>query len=80
MVCAGIHMSDISSFPYRLLWEERIVRSVSNVTRKDAQEFLALAPKVPVKTHVQLYDLADTNRALADLRGGRFHGAAVVKL
>jgi propanol-preferring alcohol dehydrogenase len=80
VVCAGIHMSDISSFPYRLLWEERIVRSVSNVTRKDAREFLALAPKVPVKTHVQLYDLADTNRALADLRGGRFHGAAVVKL
>jgi propanol-preferring alcohol dehydrogenase len=80
VICAGIHMTDISSFPYRLLWEERIVRSVSNVTRKDAQEFLALAPKVPVKTHVQLYDLADTNRALADLRGGRFHGAAVVKL
>jgi len=80
VICAGIHMSDVSSFPYRLLWEERIVRSVSNVTRRDAREFLALAPKLPVKTHVQLYDLADTNRALADLRGGRFHGAAVVKL
>ena len=80
VICAGIHMSDVSSFPYRLLWEERSVRSVSNVTRRDAREFLALAPKLPVKTHVQLYDLADTNRALADLRGGRFHGAAVVKL
>ena len=80
VICAGIHMSDVSSFPYRLLWEERIVRSVSNVTRQDAREFLALAPKVPVKTHVQLYDLPNTNRALADLRGGRFHGAAVVKL
>ena len=80
VICAGIHMSDISSFAYRLLWEERIVRSVANVTRKDAREFLALAPKVPVKTHVQLYDLAGTNRALADLREGRFQGAAVVKV
>jgi len=80
VVCAGIHMSDIPSFPYRLLWEERVVRSVANVTRKDAREFLALAPKLAVKTHVQLYDLADTNRALADLREGRFQGAAVVTL
>ena len=80
VICAGIHMSDVSSFPYWLLWEERVVRSVANVTRRDAREFLALASKVPIKTHVQLYDLADTNRALADLRGGRFHGAAVVKL
>src|SRR2546425_9106225 len=80
VICAGIHMRDVSSFPYRLLWEERVVCSVANVTRSDAREFLALAPKLPVKTHVQLYDLADTNRALADLRGGRFHGAAVVKL
>ena len=80
VVCAGIHMSDIPSFPYRLLWEERVVRSVANVTRKDAREFLALAPRLAVKTHVQLYDLADTNRALADLREGRFQGAAVVTL
>jgi len=80
VVCAGIHMSDIPSFPYRLLWEERVVRSVANVTRKDAREFLVLAPKLAVKTHVQLYDLADTNRALADLREGRFQGAAVVTL
>ena len=78
VVCAGIHMSDIPSFAYRLLWEERVVRSVANLTRQDAREFLALAPKVPVKTHVQLYDLADTNRALADLRDGRCQGAAVV--
>jgi propanol-preferring alcohol dehydrogenase len=80
VICAGIHMSDISSFAYRLLWEERVVRSVANVTRKDAREFLELAPKVPVKTHVRLYDLPDTNRALADLREGRVHGAAVVKV
>ena len=79
-VCAGVHMSDISSFAYRLLWEERVVRSVANLTRQDEREFLALAPKVPVKTHVQLYDLADTNRALADLREGRFQCAAVVKI
>ena len=78
VVCAGIHMSDIPSFAYRLLWEERVVRSVANLTRQDAREFLALAPKVPIKTHVQLYDLADTNRALADLRDGRCQGAAVV--
>ena len=78
VVCAGIHMSDIPSFPYRLLWEERVLRSVANLTRQDAREFLALAPKVPIKTHVQLYDLADTNRALADLRDGRCQGAAVV--
>ncbi len=80
VVCAGIHMSDIPSFPYRLLWEERGVRSVANLTRQDAREFLALAPKVPVKTHVQRYDLADTNRALADLRDGRCQGAAVVTM
>jgi propanol-preferring alcohol dehydrogenase len=80
VVCAGIHMSDVPSFPYHLLWEERVVRSVANLTRQDAIEFLALAPKVPVKTHVQVYDLADANRALADLRGGRVSGAAVLKV
>ena len=78
VVCAGIHMSDIPAFPYRLLWEERVVRSVANLTRKDAREFLALAPKVPVKTFVERYDLADANRALADLRKGRVRGAAVL--
>ena len=80
VVCAGIHMSDVPSFPYHLLWEERVVRSVANLTRQDALEFLALAPTVPVKTHVQVYDLADANKALADLREGRVNGAAVLKV
>jgi alcohol dehydrogenase, propanol-preferring len=78
VVCAGIHMSDVPSFPYRLLWEERAVRSVANLTRRDGIEFLALAPKVPVRTHVQRYDLAAANTALADLREGRVEGAAVL--
>jgi propanol-preferring alcohol dehydrogenase len=78
VVCAGIHMSDIPSFPYRLLWEERVVRSVANLTRRDAREFLALAPSVPVKAHVRVYDLADANRALGDLREGRVQGTAVL--
>jgi propanol-preferring alcohol dehydrogenase len=78
VVCAGIHMSDIPAFPYRLLWGERMVRSVANLTRQDAREFLALAPRVPVKTHVTPYALADANRALADLRAGRITGAAVL--
>jgi alcohol dehydrogenase, propanol-preferring len=78
VVCAGIHMSDVPSFPYRSLWKERIVRSVANLTRQDAREFLALAPKVPVKVHVQRYDLDQANAALADLRGGRVQGAAVL--
>jgi len=78
VVCAGIHMSDIPSFSYSLLWGERIVRSVANLTRRDAVEFLQLAPTVPVRTHVQRYPLADANRALADLRDGRVNGAAVL--
>jgi len=78
VVCAGIHMSDIPSFPYRLLWEERIVRSVANLTRRDAEEFLALAADVPLRTHIQTYPLADANRALDDLRAGRLSGAAVL--
>jgi alcohol dehydrogenase, propanol-preferring len=78
VVCAGIHMSDIPSFRYELLWEERSVRSVANLTRQDARDFLRVAPTVPVKTRVQTYDLADANRALDDLRGGRVHGAAVL--
>jgi propanol-preferring alcohol dehydrogenase len=78
VVCAGIHMSDIPSFPYRLLWEERVVRSVANLTRQDARDFLAIAPKIPVKTRVQQYDLADANTALGDLREGRVNGAAVL--
>jgi propanol-preferring alcohol dehydrogenase len=80
VVCAGIHMSDIPSFPYRHLWEERAIRSVANLTRDDAREFLALAPKVPVKTYVQTYDLADANHALTDLRERRIEGAAVLTI
>jgi len=80
VVCAGIHMSDIPSFPYHRLWEERVVRSVANLTRADARDFLALAPKVPVKTHVQTYELSDANHALADLREGRIAGAAVLTI
>jgi len=78
VVCAGIHMSDIPSFPYRLLWEERVVRSVANLTREDATEFLALAGALPLQTHVQPYALVDANRALSDLRAGRLNGAAVL--
>ena len=78
VVCAGIHMSDIPSFPYALLWEERVVRSVANLTRQDATEFLALAAQMPIKTHVVEYPLADANKALDDVRGGRVQGAAVL--
>ena len=80
VVCAGIHMSDIPSFPYKLLWEERVIRSVANLTRKDGEEFLALAPTIPVETTVNLYQLEQTNQALDDLRHGRFSGAAVIHL
>jgi propanol-preferring alcohol dehydrogenase len=78
VVCAGIHMSDVPSFPYRILWEERVLRSVANLTRRDAQEFLELAPRVPVRTEVRAYPLPSANEALADLRGGRVRGAAVL--
>jgi propanol-preferring alcohol dehydrogenase len=78
VVCGGIHMSDIPSFPYRLLWEERIIRSVANLTRRDAEEFLALAPKAGIRTTTQTYPLADANRALSDLRSGVLQGAAVL--
>lgn len=78
VVCAGIHMSDIPTFPYRLLWEERVLRSVANLTRRDGREFLALAASMPLRTHVRPYPLADANRALADLRAGRVSGAAVL--
>lgn len=78
VVCAGIHMSDIPSFPYDILWGERTIRSVANLTRRDAREFLALAPSVPVKVDVHPYALADTARALEDLRAGRFEGSAVI--
>jgi propanol-preferring alcohol dehydrogenase len=78
VVCAGIHMSDIPSFPYELLWEERILRSVANLTRADGDEFLALAPAIPVRTEVTEYRLEDAGAALDDLRHGRFRGAAVL--
>jgi len=78
VVCAGIHMSDIPSFPYRLLWGERTIRSVANLTRQDARDFLALAPAAKIKTHVDLYELTDANRALQKLRDGQIKGAAVL--
>jgi alcohol dehydrogenase, propanol-preferring len=78
VVCGGIHMSEIPSFPYSALWQERVVRSVANLTRADAREFLALAPQVPVHTRVTRYPLEQANEALADLRVGRFTGAAVL--
>jgi propanol-preferring alcohol dehydrogenase len=78
VVCGGIHMSDIPSFPYRLLWEERQVVSVANLTRADAHEFLAVAPQAGVRTEVTRYPLEAANAALADLRDGRLQGAAVL--
>ena len=78
VVCAGIHMSDIPSFPYDLLWGERVVRSVANLTRRDGEEFLALAPRVPVRTEIETYPLEQANEALDRLRSGRVRGAAVL--
>ena len=78
VVCAGIHMSDIPSFPYRLLWEERSIKSVANLTRRDGEEFLRLAPRAPVRTEVHPYPLEKANEALDELRHVRFTGAAVV--
>ncbi|MGO9631146.1 MAG: zinc-dependent alcohol dehydrogenase family protein [Xanthobacteraceae bacterium] len=78
VVCGGIHMSDIPSFPYRLLWEERQLLSVANLTRRDAYEFLAIAPRAGIKMQVTRYPLEQANTALGDLRHGRFEGAAVL--
>jgi len=78
VVCGGIHMSDIPSFPYSLLWEERHVMSVANLTRADAHEFLEVAPKAGVRCEVTRYPLARANEALSDLREGRLQGAAVL--
>jgi len=78
VVCAGIHMSDVPSFPYALLWGERTLRSVANLTRRDGDELLALAPAAGVRTEVTIYPLERANEALADLRGGRVRGAAVL--
>jgi propanol-preferring alcohol dehydrogenase len=80
VVCAGIHMSPIPSFPYEILWGERVVRSVANLTRRDGEEFLELAPKVPVRTRPLPYALEQANAALDDLRAGRLQGAAVLTL
>ena len=78
MVCGGIHISDISSFPYRLLWEERHICSVANLSCRDGEEFLSLAPKVPVETQIEMLSLSDANEALDRLRSGRIQGAAVL--
>jgi propanol-preferring alcohol dehydrogenase len=78
VVCGGIHMSDIPSFPYADLWQERAIVSVANLTRRDAVEFLELAPRVPVRTQTREYRLDDANQALADLRSGSLTGAAVL--
>jgi alcohol dehydrogenase, propanol-preferring len=79
VVCAGIHMSDIPAFPYELLWGERVVRSVANLTREDGARFLALAPRIPVRTAVEIFPLAQANEALDRLRAGRITGAAVLR-
>ena len=78
VVCGGIHMTDVPSFPYEILWGERVIRSVANLTRRDGAEFMQLAPKVPVRTQVETFALAEANEALQRLRSGRIHGAAVL--
>ena len=80
IISAGIHMSDIPSFPYAELWGERVLGSVANLTRRDGEEFIALAPQIPVHTEVQAYPLEEANQALEDLRAGRFRGAAVLQI
>jgi len=80
VVCGGIHMSDIPQFPYQILWEERIVRSVANLSRRDGEELLAIAPKVPVKIEVEKFPLTSANEALSRLREGKIQGAAVLTI
>jgi propanol-preferring alcohol dehydrogenase len=80
VVCGGIHMSDLPSFPYSLLWEERVVRSVANLTRRDGLENLALAPRIPIRSEVNRFPLAQANEALERLRRGEFQGAAVLTM
>jgi propanol-preferring alcohol dehydrogenase len=80
VVCAGIHMSDIPSFPYELLWEERVVRSVANLTREDGHELLELAPRVPIETHIEVFPLERANEAIESVRAGRVVGSAVLDL
>ncbi|HIK56142.1 MAG TPA: zinc-dependent alcohol dehydrogenase family protein [Synechococcales cyanobacterium M55_K2018_004] len=80
VVCAGIHMSEIPAFPYSILWEERVVRSVANLTRQDGEEFLAIAPQIPIHTEVQVFPLEAANQALMALRTGKIMGAAVLQM
>lgn len=80
MICGGIHMSDIPSFPYSMLWEERSVKSVANLTRRDGEEFMAIAMDLHIKTEVQEFKLEDANEALSLLRAGKIRGAAVLKI
>jgi len=80
VICAGIHMSDIPSFPYKNLWEERVIESVANLTRQDGVDFMEIAPQVPVESKVTTYPLEEANKALEDLRDGNFEGSAVLKI
>jgi len=80
VVCGGIHMSDIPRFPYEILWEERVIKSVANLTRRDGEELLEIAPKIPVKTEITVYPLEKANDALSDLRSGKLRGAAVLTM
>jgi alcohol dehydrogenase, propanol-preferring len=80
VICAGIHMSDIPSFPYQILWEERVLRSVANLTRQDGTEFLTLAPQIPIQTEVTAFSLSQANEALEALRTGKINGAAVLTI
>ncbi len=80
VVCAGIHMSDIPAFPYELLWGERVLRSVANLTRADGEELLRLAPEVPIRTEIETFELGEANEALDRLRAGRVRGAAVLRV
>jgi propanol-preferring alcohol dehydrogenase len=80
VVCGGIHMSDIPSFPYNDLWNERVITSVANLTRRDGQEFFKIAPRVPVKTKVEMFSLPDANSALDKFRAGELNGTAVLKI
>lgn len=80
VICAGIHMSDIPAFPYKDLWQERSIESVANLTRQDGIDFMQLAPKIPIKSHVKKYSLEQANKALNDLRAGNFEGSAVLTI
>jgi propanol-preferring alcohol dehydrogenase len=80
VISAGIHMSEIPAFSYDLLWGERVLGSVANLTRRDGEEFIALAPRIPIRTEASAYPLEDADRALGDIRAGRLEGAAVLQI